>query len=190
MDAELIANSSNPAAAKRRLMNLFSACGLEPDFTFDQDVWLPPDTENISEFLGASLGHARDVLQKAAMHTNHVHIILSELERAFGIKVNMYTGYDSYWAPSENREVADRLVKLFRGIDALKFTNQIKGVEFALDSETETCALDNNGVVYLSRKENVDEWEEFLRKLDWAKLHAQRAIAEKQEREVAILLFI
>lgn len=64
VQSELISNSTNSSAAKRRLMNLFAACGLESDFTFEKDVWIPSDTASLQEFLSSSLFHAREYQQK------------------------------------------------------------------------------------------------------------------------------
>jgi hypothetical protein len=60
----------------------------------------------------------------------------------------------------------------------------MKGAEIGLDSESETCAQDTSGKVYLSRKEPVDEWERYLRTLNWANIHESREKVQKAKHDV------
>jgi hypothetical protein len=188
---ELLANASNPHAAKRRITQLFSACGLEGDFTFEHDVYIPPDTENLQDFLASALSHARESIKKASVHTTFVNTALSNIERKYGIHIDMSTGEDTYWAPSENKEVAEKLVRLFDLLEADEWMKKglMKGAEVGMDSESEQCTQDTSGKVYLSRKEAVEEWEQFSRGLNWKKIHERRAEVLKTLNDVSLSPF-
>lgn len=186
VSAELISNSTNSGAAKRRLMNLFSACGIESDFTFEKDVWIPSDTASLQEFLASSLFQARDSLQKATTHNTYVNRIISDLQRKFGFRVNIETGADSYYSPTENREAIDKFVFVISNLEQAGWMSKgfLKGIEIGLDSENETSARDAEGSVYLSRREGKEDWELFLQKVDWNEVHADRAKATRNHNEV------
>ena len=186
---ELLANAANPHAAKRRISQLFAACGLDGDFTFEHDVWIPPETENLRDFLASALTHARESLKKASVHTSFVHATLSNIERKYGIRIDMSTGEDAYWAPSENREVAEKLVRLFDLLEADGWMAKgyMTGVEVGMDSESEQCAQDTSGKVYLSRRDGVEEWEHFLREVNWKQVHERRAKVLKSKNDVCLL---
>eukprot|EP01111_Echinosteliopsis_oligospora_P012930 TRINITY_DN4511_c0_g1_i1.p1 TRINITY_DN4511_c0_g1~~TRINITY_DN4511_c0_g1_i1.p1 ORF type:complete len:571 (+),score=97.83 TRINITY_DN4511_c0_g1_i1:72-1784(+) len=181
VESEVILNATNPHAAKRRLMSLFSKTGIESDFQLEADVWTPPDTENLRDFLSHSLPTARDIIGKASINTNTINQVIADIERRTRMKINMATGLASEYTSVSNKKTIDQFDTLMNQIATT--LPLLQGLEVNFDTETSTSEMGAGYGLYLSRTETLQEWESFFKRHDWAKIQMEKNLSQKKHLE-------
>jgi len=158
---------------KKRLINLFSACGVASNFSIDPTLDIELTTNNLRDFLDHGIFAARDAFQLQAENSAQINKMIADLERLSGVRLVLE---DSSFPHTDNMQVLEKFQKLTDRMLISGLYRELAGIDIELGAIT---YIEDGSNVTLSRTDSADEWYSFLEKQDWKKIEADRLFSWK-----------